>query len=60
MRIDTFTCSNCGTVIAGNVLLFEQALTCPGLGCECVHRFTDLPEDTQRHYAENRDAYRLE
>ncbi|MCY4732436.1 hypothetical protein KY092_17950 [Natronomonas gomsonensis] len=60
MRIETYTCPDCGTVIAGNVLLVERAITCPGLDCDRVHEFADLPEDTQGHYEENRDAYQMD
>ena len=59
MRIETLTCANCETVIAGNVLLVQRAITCPGLSCERVHEFDDLPEDAQRHYEENRNTYRM-
>ena len=60
MKIETYTCSKCGTVIAGNVLLSERAITCPGLGCEAVHRFDDLPVDIQEHYEANRGTYRMD
>lgn len=59
MRIETLICPNCGTVIAGNVLLFERAITCPGLDCEHVHEFQDFSEDVQKHYEANRDNYRV-
>jgi hypothetical protein len=59
MRIETITCPDCGTVIAGNVLLVRRAITCPGLGCDRVHEFEDLSEDVQEHYEANRDAYRI-
>ena len=60
MKIETHTCSECGTVIAGNVLLSERAITCPGLGCDTVHRFDYLPADIREHYETNRDAYRID
>jgi hypothetical protein len=60
MRIETLTCPDCGTVIAGNVLLVRRAITCSGLGCDRVHEFEDLPKDAQRHYKTNRDAYRMD
>lgn len=60
MRIETRTCPDCGTVIAGNVLLVDRAITCPGLNCDAVHEFADLPTDVRRHYEAHRDAYRLE
>ena len=60
MRIDTTTCQDCGTVIAVNVLLTERMLNCPGLGCEAIHRFDELPQEVQSHYEANRGRYRLE
>ncbi|WP_435066119.1 hypothetical protein [Halobaculum sp. EA56] len=60
MRIETITCPDCGTVLAANVLESERVLKCPGLECEAVHRFADLPEEVQRHYETNADSYRMD
>jgi hypothetical protein len=34
-------------------------MKCPGLGCEAVLRFEDLPEADREHFLENRDRYRI-
>ncbi|WP_135366091.1 hypothetical protein [Halosimplex halophilum] len=60
MRIITHTCPDCGTVVAGNVLESERRLKCPGLDCEAVLRFSDLPEADRTHIVENREKYTLE
>lgn len=60
MRIITHTCPNCGTVVAGNVLEDNREMKCPGLDCEHVLRFSDLPEGERKHMLEHRDRYRLE
>lgn len=60
MRIETTTCPDCGTVIAVNVLLSNRVLTCPGLGCQHVHRFDDLPSEIQSYYESNLGRYKMD
>lgn len=59
MRIITYTCSSCGTVVAANVLEKNRQMKCPGLGCENVIRFDDLPSEAHKYFMEHRDQYRL-
>lgn len=60
MRIITHVCPDCGTVVAANELETRRVMKCPGLDCEAVLRFSDLPEDDQEFFLANRDHYRLE
>jgi uncharacterized paraquat-inducible protein A len=60
MRIITHQCPDCDTVVAANELEDNRVMKCPGLGCETVLRFTDLPEDDRSYFLENRDRYRLD
>lgn len=60
MRIITTSCSDCGTVVAGNVLEDHREMKCPGLGCEEVMRFTDLDDEDREHILENREKYRID
>ena len=60
MRIVTLTCPDCGTVVAGNVLLRERELNCPGLDCEVVLRFADLPAGDREHLLDDPEKYRME
>lgn len=60
MRIITLTCPNCGTVTAGNVLENQREMKCPGLDCDRVIRFTDLPETDREYILGNRDKYVME
>lgn len=60
MRIETLTCSECGTVVAGNVLEANRVMKCPGLDCENVLRFEDLPADVRKHYEREREQYRMD
>lgn len=59
MRIITLSCSNCGTIVAANELEKRRQMKCPGLHCEEVVQFADLPSDKRTHFLENRDDYRL-
>lgn len=59
MRIITHACSDCGTVVAGNVLEDRRVMKCPRIDCEAVHRFTDLDETDRDHITANRDKYTL-
>lgn len=47
MRIVTLTCSDCGTVVAGNLLLEARSARCPGVDCDAILRLEQLPEDEQ-------------
>lgn len=60
MRIITDTCSDCGTVVAGNVLERRRVMKCTGLGCERVRRFDDLPETDQQYIVDNLEKFRME
>lgn len=59
MRIITHTCPACGTVVAANELESNRVMKCPGLGCEEVLRFDDLPEEAREHFLEHRERYRI-
>jgi uncharacterized paraquat-inducible protein A len=59
MRIITYSCPDCGTVVSANELEANRVMKCPGLGCEAVLRFEDLPEADREHFLENRDRYRI-
>ena len=60
MRIITYTCDSCGTVVAGNVLERHRVMKCVGLDCDVVLRFKDLPADDREHILSNREAYTIE
>lgn len=60
MRIITHACPTCGTTVAANELEEHRVMKCPGLGCETVLRFEDLPADAREFFVDNRDQYRLE
>jgi len=59
MRIITHTCPACGTIVAANELEDSRVMKCPGLDCEEVLRFTDLPEGARNHFLENREQYQI-
>jgi hypothetical protein len=59
VRIITLACPSCGTVVAGNVLEDHREMKCPGLGCESVLRFSDLPADEQQHITDNPEQYAM-
>ena len=59
MRIITHTCPSCGTVVAANELESDRVMKCPGLGCDTVLRFEDLPAEDREHFLENRDQYQM-
>ncbi|WP_123538207.1 hypothetical protein [Halosimplex salinum] len=59
MRIITHTCPDCGTVVSANELEANRVMKCPGLDCESVLRFADLPADDREHFLEHRERYRL-
>jgi len=55
----THSCPDCGTVVAANELEADRVMKCPGLGCEAVLRFDDLPADAREYFLEHRNQYRL-
>lgn len=59
MRIVTLTCPDCGTVVAANELEANRVMGCPGLDCEAVLRFADLPAADREHFLENREQYQI-
>jgi hypothetical protein len=59
MRIITYACPNCGTVVAANELESRRVMKCPGLDCEEVFRFDGLDDEEREHFLENKDQYRL-
>jgi len=60
MRIITDTCPDCGTIVAGNVLEANRVIKCPGLECDTVRRFEDLPEADREYILEHIGKYRME
>lgn len=60
MKIITYTCSDCGTIIAGNVLESRREMKCPGLECRRVLRFSDLPDEEASYIQSNRENFTLE
>ena len=59
MHIVTLTCPDCGTIVAANELESNRVMKCPGLDCEAVLRFDDLPESDREHVLENRERYQI-
>lgn len=60
MRIVTLDCPDCGTIVAGNVLLDNRVMECPRTGCERTLRFEDLPAADREHLEQHRELYRME
>jgi len=59
MRIITLTCSACGTIVAANELEDNRVMKCPGLKCDNVLRFSDLPEKDRTYFLENQERYEI-
>ena len=59
MRIITHTCPDCGTVVAANELESNRVMKCPGLDCQTVLRFDDLPDEACEHFIENHESYQI-
>ncbi|RQG96041.1 hypothetical protein [Natrarchaeobius chitinivorans] len=59
MRIITHTCTQCGTVVSANELESSRVMKCPGLSCDNVLRFAELPEEERRFFLEHADQYEL-
>ena len=45
MRVVTLTCPECGTVVAGNLLVETRSAKCPGVECDGILRLEQLPEE---------------
>jgi hypothetical protein len=59
MRIITYTCPACGTIVAANELESVRVTKCPGISCDAVLRFDDLPERDREYVFESRERYGL-
>ncbi|SDZ98471.1 hypothetical protein SAMN04488065_1554 [Haloplanus vescus] len=59
MRIITYTCPACGTIVAANELEDNRVMKCPGLDCQKVLRFEDFPGEAREYFLENRDQYQI-
>lgn len=59
MRIITTTCSECGTIVAANVLEQERVMKCPRRGCSEVLSFEDLDDEEQDYFLEHREEYKM-
>lgn len=59
MKIITHACYDCGTVVAANELESRRVMKCPGIHCEEVLRFDDLPQDEQEFFIEHRERYQI-
>jgi hypothetical protein len=59
MHIITHTCPGCGNIVAANELEDHRVMKCPGLGCEEVLRFEDLPEEDRQYFLEHRERYQI-
>ncbi|SEH45540.1 hypothetical protein SAMN05192561_10239 [Halopenitus malekzadehii] len=59
MRIITHTCPACGTIVAANELEDNRVMKCPGLGCQEVLCFEDLPADAREHFLDNLNQYQI-
>ena len=59
MRVITHTCPSCGPIVSANELESKRVMKCPGLDCETVLRFEDLPEEDREHFLEHRAKYQL-
>ena len=59
MRIITYTCQSCGTIVSANELEANRVMKCPGLDCEAVLRFEDLSEEDREHFLEHEAKYQL-
>lgn len=57
MKIYTTTCPDCGTIVAANELESNRVQKCPGLNCQNVLRFEELPEETQEHILNHTEKY---
>lgn len=59
MRIITHTCPVCGTLVSANELESNRVMKCPGLNCENVLRFDDLPTEAREYFLGNKTQYEI-
>lgn len=59
MRIITYSCPNCGTIVAANELENNRVMKCPREGCQEVLRFDDLTEEEREFFVKNFDQYQI-
>lgn len=59
MRIITHTCPVCGTVVAANELERRRVMKCPGVTCDEVRRFEDLPAEEREFFFEHKENYQI-
>jgi uncharacterized radical SAM superfamily Fe-S cluster-containing enzyme len=59
MRIITYSCPNCGTVVAANELEDNRVMKCPRKECREVLRFEDLSQEEQEFFLENIGQYQI-
>jgi len=59
MRVITFTCPDCGTVVAANELEDNRVMKCPGLACETVLHFEQLPQEERDYFLNHADQYQV-
>jgi len=59
MRVITETCDECGTIVAGNVLLNERVIPCPGFNCNSNLTFKDLSAEERSYLQENSKLYEI-
>lgn len=59
MRIFSLSCPECGTVVAANELEDSRVTKCPGIDCDAVLRWEDVPTEEREHFLEHRDAYQI-
>ena len=57
MKVYTLSCPDCGTVVAANELESTRVQKCPGLDCNTVLRFEDLPPDARQHILDHAEKY---
>jgi len=59
MRIITYSCPACGTIVAANELEDNRVMKCPGLGCQEVLRFDELPCESREYFLNNKEQYQI-
>ena len=59
MKIITHACHDCGTVVAANELESRRVMKCPGINCEEILQFNDLPQGEQEFFMEYREQYQI-
>jgi uncharacterized paraquat-inducible protein A len=53
----TYTCDECGTIVAANVLEDNRCMKCPRNGCHNVLEFDDLPSEKRQYFLDNVEKY---